>query len=464
MSKTAILFALAFVATCGLSLYMPLFGTLGYIAHYSIGPEQQWWAGDLRPFGIRYSFVLAIFTGIGMLLNLGKLSYGQKFLQGQEKLILLFLGLVWLSVMIGDPTRETQTAVDHPSVKLTKVVVFVLMLTHIVTRLRHVDMLFWVLAIGGLILGMQARNVSPSAFVQGRLETVGGPDFRDSNTLAIYLASILPIIGVQFLRGRWLARIISLAAGAFAVNAIVLTRSRGAVVGIAAGAVLALMFAPRRHRGKVILGLIVAAAGLLYLADVGFMKRTGTIGQSEEERDVSAQSRVEIWKGGLAMIADHPLGVGAGNFPQTIGRYASAHRDRDAHNTYIRCAAELGIQGLLLLAALIFNALRVSRDVIRRADDLPGASRDHVALLSYGAMVSLTIFLVGGMFGSLVFIEALWWLIALPVCLNRAVENLHEDEPVAAVDEANAPDKPVRKTRKRVRRRRKADDVPYPTT
>ena len=66
------------------------------------------------------------------------------------------------------------------------------------------------------------------------------------------------------------------------------------------------------------------------LTDPQFWGRSQTIMRSEQERDSSAQSRIILATFGLQMWSDHPLGIGAGNFPQTIGNYYAPYAGKDA--------------------------------------------------------------------------------------------------------------------------------------
>jgi len=427
MALKMVLFLLAFLGASVGALFVPVLGVLGYIMHYSIGPEGQWWNAPLRPIGLRYSLTLAACTAIGIALHYKRLRWRKPLLLAQEKLMLLFLGVVWLTVLISEPTEGAYTIVDHPSVKMTKVLIFVLMMTHLVTRPRDLDWVLWAFVAGALILGLQAYATPRVAFASGRLETVGGPDFRDSNALAAYLAAMLPLIGVQFLRSGWKGKLFCLVAGVFASNAIILARSRGAIVGLAAGAVAAIFLTPRRSRAKIAAGLIVIALGGLYLSDPGFWGRASTMRTTPEEMDTSARSRVEIWEGGMRMLAANPQGVGAGNFQQEIGRYAPKHPNRDAHSTYLRCAAELGLVGIGLLLALLANAVVRLGRVVRQSADLLVPEGTRLAYASYGLLLSLIVFAVTGIFGSLIYVEGFWWMLAMPVCVVRVYDSIWED-------------------------------------
>ena len=411
----------------GGALLNPILGVAGYMSHYVIGPERQWWAAPINHLGIRYSYTLALLTAVGMALHWGKINFGKSFLVRQEKLILAFLGVVWLARILGSDTVGWYSVVDHPSVKFTKIVIFAIMMSHVVTNLKNLDRLLWIFIFGAVILGIDAFGEPRSSFVRGRLNTVGGSDFTEANALAAYLAAMLPIIAVQFLRSGWIGKAICLVAGVFATNAIILTRSRGAVIGIVAGLFTALMFAPAKYRGKILVGLVVLILGGLYLADPQFMARISTITYSEDQMDSSSQSRIEVWQGGIKMFMAHPLGVGPGNFYQEIGNYAVNHPHRDAHSAFIRCAGELGVLGIVLFSALIINALIFLRRIIKQASALPRSVQDQFVLAAFGLIVSLAVLTGSCVTMTLLYMEGLWWMLIMPACLQRIMENIEID-------------------------------------
>jgi putative inorganic carbon (hco3(-)) transporter len=425
MPLKTVLFLLAFAACCGAAPFAPVWGVLGYVIHYCLGPETAWWAVSIQSWGIRYSLVLAIATAIGVATHWGHLRFGGSLTCRHERLILLMLGLVWLSTFVGEPTTA-YTLIDHPAVKMTKVVIFLLMLTHVVTTARHLNLLMWALIAGSMMLGFQAYTTPLSHFAKGRIEGIGGTDFNEANFLGAFLGAMLPLIGVQFLRSGWIGRLVCLVSGVFATNAVVLTRSRGAVVGIGCGILVAVFLAPRKHRAMLLLGLAVAVLGAYRLMDPAFLGRVSTVSAAEEERDRSAQSRIEIWKASGQMLEDHPFGVGAGNFFQTIGRYFSIP-GADAHSTFVRAACELGLQGIAVLLVVVASAFRMLWCLPNKMEGLPATERDRFTFLVYGLTISLTVILAAGMTISLLYMEALWWLLVMPVCLERVLENLKED-------------------------------------
>jgi putative inorganic carbon (hco3(-)) transporter len=426
MGIRTLLFAAIFLACCGGALFVPLLGLLGYMAHYIVGPESQWWTVPLRQYEIRYSLILAIMAGFGIALNSQKLRYGASLLTTQEKLLLVFVAFQYLLRGISEPT-VAYTVVDHPSLKLTKVAIFCLMLTHVVTDAKSIKALLWTLVLSTFILGIEAYTKPRSVFASGRLEGVGGVDFSEANFLPAFIGGVLPLMGVLFLESRWLGRLVVLAAGVFSVNAVVLTRSRGAVVGMALGGLASLLLAPRGYRTKIFAGLMVAGMGAFYLSDPTFLARISTIDSGEQQRDRSAMSRFELWDVAMRMASDHPQGVGPGNFGQFAGLYNSKYKDRDVHSTYLRCYAELGIPGSLLFLGLIVQAVAVSKRTIQKAYGLPPEHRAGILLPSFGLAVGLFMMLGCGLTVTLLYTEALWWFLLMPLCVERAADNLAAD-------------------------------------
>jgi putative inorganic carbon (hco3(-)) transporter len=421
--KTVLFLALFALCTIG-AFNAPLLGVLGYIAHNIIGPERQWWAVSLRQFDIRYSLTLAVMTAVGIAVNWNRLRPSGPLLGRQEKLMLLFLGLVWFSSMLGEKTIGWYTRIDPPEVKLTKALIFVLMFTHVVTNIKNLNRVFWVMIAATVLLGVQAYGRPRSDFIGGRLDGLGGVDFSDANFLSAFFAAMLPIIGVQFLRSAWLGKAFCLAAGVFACNGIVLTRSRGGFLAAGCAVAAVFLFVPRKYRVFVVFGLVVAAIGGYKLMDEQFLTRMSSITRAEEQRDRSAQSRLEIWAGGMRMMWANPLGVGAGNYMQSIGRYDPRNPNRDAHNTFVRCAGEIGLPGLLVLLALVANAGITLRRVSVRADGLDTQQRECVHLMVLGMWGSLAAVVGASATMTLLYVENAWWFLAMPVCASRVVDTL----------------------------------------
>jgi len=433
MPLRTILFSSVFICFAFGAFFTPLFGILGYVAHYIIGAEKQWWHAPLNPLGIRYSLSFAVLTAVGIMLHRNKLKF-KKLLVRQEVLALIMLLLLWMLYFINPETVGRYVATDHPTIKITKAMIFCLMMTHVITRPKDLDKLMWLFVVGSLLLGMQAYGLPRSAFMGGRLDAVvGGSDFLDANALAAFMVAASVIAGTVFMRASWRGKLPCAATGAFSLNTIVLCRSRGAFLALFGAGIAIVFMSPRHIRGKLIVGMVVGALGMLYLSDPQFLERVAkisehaaAIAEGGESRDRSTMMRIEAWRGGIQMFRDHPLGVGPGNFNQYIGRYAPTVEGLSPHNIYIQTLAELGFPGMLVLLGLLGNGLWTVRNVVRISDRLSEPERSILQWSSCGLGAIIVSYATSGLTANILYFEGFWWFLLLPVCLQRASENAHE--------------------------------------
>jgi probable O-glycosylation ligase (exosortase A-associated) len=436
MSLKGLLFIGIFGFCAAGALFLPQLGVYGYIADYCINPSGQWWGAPFANMGLRMSLTLAMATLVGMVLQKDKLRFGEKALHNQEIQLLVFLGLIWLLTFLGPETVGRYTVTDHPSIKLTKITIFALIMTHVITDIPKLSGLFWVLTSASLMLGIKAWDMPYRRFIKGRLEGIGGSDFNEANFFAAFMAAMLPIIAVQLLRSRkWYGKVFCFLSGAFTANAVILCRSRGAFLGLAVGGLVSCFVAPKRHRKIIVVLLIAGIAGFIYLSDESFINRVSTITTEQEEMDKSASSRIELWKTGAQIFSHNPLGIGPGNWYQSVGRFNPDLEGKDSHNTYVKCLVELGVLGTLLFFFLLWQSYRSLRFVHDNANRLSLKEADTYTQYYFAILVSLVIILACGMTITMIYVEIVWLLLMLPVCLRRAFENrLRELESTCAVE------------------------------
>jgi O-antigen ligase len=123
----------------------------------------------------------------------------------------------------------------------------------------------------------------------------------------------------------------------------------------------------RRTRGLVWLlvasattaGATVVTARVNEYGDATYVaQRFSSIGD-----EPGSMGRLTLWRGGLAVFTEFPLGVGAGNAVPVLRRVLGVDVPEDnLHNMYLQHAVESGIPGLAALLALgIVVAMRVVR-------------------------------------------------------------------------------------------------------
>ncbi len=434
MPLRSITFILYFCGSAAASFVAPIAGVLCYVTLYHVYPQTTWWGKALEPFGIRYAYVIAICLVIGAIVNLNRLRYGRRFVHPIEWGILLVFMTMLLSAVSGVGWNErTDFVID----KMWKVFLFAFTMSHVVVTRRHVWLLVITFTVMSLYLGHEARNAPPGAFLESRLNGIGGPDFRESTGLAIHLLALLPFAAVLLWQKYWRFRILAFFAACYSINAILLCRARSAFMAGLVTAVLAVCYIPRRYRGWAVWALVFGLLGSYKLSDRWFWERMETIVSSQDEREVSSASRLIIWAAAWEMIKDKPMGVGIGQFQRMTNRYVTDEMRatygnvatesvnmiaRDAHNSFILCAAETGVLGIACFAITLLMAwgtlARLRRRVRAHLSD-PGLFE----MMIFANRMALLAYLVGGLFTSRFYTEGFWWMVVLPVCLKRAVEN-----------------------------------------
>ena len=414
--KTILYLFLLGTSILGSVAYHPFLGLMGYILTYNINPVGHWWGSPLIDWGIRYSLLLAGATGLGIIFHRSK-SKVKKFIESQEILLVIFLGVVWLSIPLGLGFNSE----GSNAVKMTKVVIILLMASHVITNLKRYEAMIWTLIIAGLYLGFETYAAPASMFRGGRLDVgIGGSDFGEGNFLGAHFAMLLPFLGVMFIKGGWKTRGLCLISGVFVTNSIILCRSRGIFLGILVGILFAIIFSIPRQRTKILAGVGIAIVGAIFLTDPGFWGRMEQIDTDTTQTEGSARGRLLAWEASLSMASDYPLGVGEGNFKTCIGQYIPEMEGRDTHNTFLRCLTELGVQGALVLLLLIGNAFWILFRLKKKIQGLPNKA-DFLWHI-YALKIALIIYLVAGIFITHTYIEEFYWLLMYPLFLKRSIE------------------------------------------
>lgn len=130
----------------------------------------------------------------------------------------------------------------------------------------------------------------------------------------------------------------------------------------------------------------------------------------EDRVDASAATRIEIWKGAVEMIKDNPVwGMGYGVFPYAIPAYVPNIGERDAHNTYLIIAAEMGIPVLVVFLLIIMVLFRNVFWLYTRVQD------PFIKAVALGMLGGIAGMIVVNMFGSRLESEevsAYFWILA----------------------------------------------------
>lgn len=407
------------LAIVGSVFIHPEWGIYGYLTGYNITPVRQWWGAFLPDFARRFAMIYALAIAMGILFQRHKLKCPD-VLSALEGLFLALVGTYWLSALISPVSQ-----VDELHWKVLKMAAVLLMAGRVITTRTLYQKTTLVLILVGGYLGYSLSS-GAGGFLGGRFDRgFGGSDFAEGNFLAAHFAWLLPLVGVRFLVGSKKEKILCVLSAAFMINGIVLTRSRGAFVALTVGAVATVLLLPRlrSYRKHIVVGLVLGVFAAFSLTDQAFWERMGTLRSDEVSQDASAQSRMDAWKVAVRMWADHPFGVGVGQYRTYTGFYNPALAGRDTHNTYLRCLAETGIQGLLVLMLVIFSSFKLLRRVEKESTGLEATVRGFYEMHAFALRISLVVYLTAAFFISSTYIEEFYWLLMFPVFLMRALKN-----------------------------------------
>lgn len=211
---------------------------------------------------------------------------------------------------------------------------------------------------------------------------------------------------------------------------IMVTFSRGGYMAFAVG-----LYAITFFRSKILLLVLFVAtwfailnptllpAGIRYRMGQTFEGSTNEqriIEEAEGSLDASARSRVEVWRGAIKMIQDHPFfGIGYDLFFYTIPAYWSGGFNIDAHNTYLIIAAEMGVPALLVFLWIVFTVLWHTYQLYRTTQD------PFAKALALGFLGGLFGLLMSNMFGSRLDsqeVSSYFWILAALVMRLRILD------------------------------------------
>jgi O-antigen ligase len=323
---------------------------------------------------------------------------------------LLILGALWLSVITAIDRGAWAEEMYRWAVALALYVVAVASLR----RGTDARLLLAGTTAGMLMcMAVAARQVmtgtGPATFESGGIMRAYG-FFGEPNPLAAYLEMtallVAPLGIIMALRpgqSMW-RRYGLLAAAATGGCTLLLTQSRGGMLGFAAGSLVVALLTCRLSRIVAFCGIILAIPLLLVLpagrAGVErFAASVAAVSSTEQvtPENWSVQERVAHWKAGLHMLETYPVtGVGAGNFDARYREMTTVWRFRiprgHAHHAALQMGAQAGYTGLIAYIVLLFAVgARILRGAMHAR--LPGERA-----LAVGALGVLVAVMVHGQF------------------------------------------------------------------
>lgn len=219
----------------------------------------------------------------------------------------------------------------------------------------------------------------------GRLR---GP-IDEPNQYASYLSLFIPAIAGLCIIERGVSRLLAVLGFAFSMLALLMTASRGGMVGLIGGSLAGTFWLRRYISGRhIMIGIVgvcflgVVATMILHFAGVAEMTYGRLIGQTTSGNafDISS-GRTLLWAEALGEMLDHPYSLITG-FGWDAYRQIGAFR-MAPHNSFLKIFFELGIIGLILVVVAFWNVLSIARASLASAE---GEARVVLFAFTFGLL------------------------------------------------------------------------------
>ena len=342
--------------------------------------------------------------------------------------VLLLLGVAAVSMLFSIYPGGSLNLLTHAI--FNNLLIMVLLI--VVVGKDDLPMIGWGVAWSLLSLEIGAFLNRGEMVEEGRV----GVGSLDPNDLAFVLVSFLPLIYFLRKRENGFPKLLLTSILILGLFAIVYTKSRGGVVGLAAIVAL-ICYLETRSVVKALALIVVSALLFLFLSPSSLLERFAPHEEESVDYNVSIQKggvssgRTEIWKRGISIMLDNPiLGTGPGTFEIAEG---SLHTDAAtglsgkwsaAHNSFIQTGSDMGVLALIIFILMIKDSIVALKSPAHRGNDDDQAVPDSLAWLANGTLVGIVGYSVSGFFLSQAYSSVLYILIGLAMLYGY-----HREEP-----------------------------------
>lgn len=417
---TGLVFMAAFLGGLGLALFRnPVYGLYVYMATFYAHPPSRWWGQGLPD--LRWSLLAAVVTFIATMRLAQDKDRAPWYSTTPAKILIAFSVWVWL---------QNLWALDHDnhiefSILYTKYIVLFYFIYRLVDSPQRVTAFLVTHMIGCAYLGYLAHG----ARFSGRLEGVGGPGIDEANALGMVMATATIIGATMMLQYKDWRRYLCILVIPLALNAMVLTGSRSAFLGLIGGGIGIWYLKPPHVRRMFYFFAIIGLFGAGSIAQEAFFTRMKTITAAvddPQDMDVSAESRLVLAQAQWEMAKAHPLGIGhrgtgvlsplyldekyltvTANDPSTMSR--------TSHNTLLSALVEQGWPGFIMFVGLLVWAARTAVRLKKFGKSFPDSP---LLLPTAGIAAALLAMQISGLFVDYLKTEPLIWFITLIAAIN----------------------------------------------
>lgn len=377
------------------ALRYPLIGLQVYVGLAILRPQAIFgFAGDLGG--------MSLLVGVAVLIGWLFRGFGSWKLSRATPIVgCLIAFTLWFVV---SATMALETAPAFVSVnELMKFVLPVVIGVTLIESEKDWRPILWTIVLAQGYVGFE-NNLN--YVVKGYNTAAEGFGGMDNNCFGASLVTVLgPALALMISSRTIASRLLAAAASALILHTILLTYSRGTLVGLVALGVVAFVVMPKNP--KYIGALLITALVAARFVGPQLAERYSTIVASEEERDSSAESRLDLWRDCLKVVSEYPVfGVGPANW-RVVAKNYGWPEGKSAHSVWMETAAEVGVPGAALL--LFFFVITAYRLWPIARESLTAANQYEVAMAS-GVILGVVGFCVCGQFVSVPGLETPYYI------------------------------------------------------
>jgi O-antigen ligase len=240
--------------------------------------------------------------------------------------------------------------------KISKIVLPFLVGITTIDSVPKLKLLAWTIFLCEGYLALEFNLSYLGGYNRLRIEGFGP---MDNNCNAIALVICLGMsLGTGLHEKVWWRKILALGVSILIVHAILISFSRGGMLGLGVTGLVTFLLMPKqpKHYVIAILGILL----VLRLAGSEVTERfSQTFADSSGKREASAQSRLDLWADCWDVMQKKPLfGAGPQHWPLIAADYGW-RPGKEAHTLWLSIGAELGFPGMILL--ILFYLICVVR-------------------------------------------------------------------------------------------------------
>lgn len=245
-------------------------------------------------------------------------------------------------------------------------------------------------------------------------------NFLDNNTYSISSLPVMALaVGLLLAdRSRW-TRVLAGIVVILQLHQLMILESRGTMIGAIVMACIAIFAMPKSR----VNWTVVVLGGLTTIVFAGppVIKEFASIFVAGDDRDSSADSRLDLWDAGFRITMDYPgLGLGPWAGEAIVPSYYQGDIEvgehKALHNLFFEMSTGAGVPALMLFVSCFLVVLRGHWQLWRSSSPLP----DELIAVNIAVLSGIPGFLVASMFSSGILIESPYILLTLGIAAVAA--------------------------------------------